>query len=266
MSDPIPPPGPADIARQFGEHAREYAMSRSHNEGHTRLLLLEHMQPVMDETMLDVASGPAPLGLAFAPYVARVIALDLAPPMLHAARLTARRTEVANLGVVAGDAHRLPFRDRSLDLVGSRAAPHHFAEFDRAVAEMARVLRRGGRLGIADGTVPDDPELDTFINALDALHDPTTVRNHSPGEWRSALERAGLRLDFIEEQAYDLAEGRSLTEWMARSGAASGVLAEAKRMLLTAPKRVKDYLRVRTAGDDLTFDLPKIVLTAMKTE
>ena len=264
MPAPEDRPTLADTARQFGAHAREYAVSRVHAEGHTRLLLLEHLQPVADETLLDIGSGPGPVALAFAPYVARVVSFDLAPAMLHAARLAARRQQVENLQVVAGDAHRLPFADRSLDLVTSRACPHHFADIRRAVREMARVLRRGGRLGIADGTVPADPALDAFINDLDRLHDPTTVRNYGAAEWRSFIEEAGLRVDWVEEEAWELAEGRSLTEWLARSGASSAVLEQARVMLLGAPARVREYLRVKERGEDIAFDLPRIVIVATR--
>ncbi|MFI5370954.1 MAG: class I SAM-dependent methyltransferase [Candidatus Eisenbacteria bacterium] len=272
---PDPPVPLADTARQFGAHARGYAVSRFHAEGHTRLLLLEHLEPVADETLLDLGSGPGHTALAFAPYVRRVIVCDLAPEMLHAATLGARRRAdtmedgetLAPLERVVADAHGLPFRDRSLDLVAIRAAAHHFVDLDTALSETRRVLRRGGRTGIADPTVDDDdPELDAFVNALERLRDPTTVRVRAPREWRAALERAGLRVDFVEPATHELAEGRSLIEWIATSGGSSVVLAEAKRMLLTLPRRMKDALRVRTTGDDVVFDMPRVVITAKRID
>jgi len=258
------PPSLADTARQFGAHARQYAVSRAHLEGATRLTLLERMEPVADEGLLDIGSGPGPTAIAFAPYVARAVAFDAAPQMLRAARLAAQRAEVVNLETVCGDAHRLPFRDRTFGLVTSRACPHHFADIRAAVAEMARVLALGGRLGIADGTVPDDPEIDAFVNRLDTLHDPTTVRNYSAREWRSFCEEAGLRVDFVEDYAVEIPEGRSLVDWLARSGCASAVADECRRMLLEAPAKVREWLRVREAGDDVMFELPRVVMVATR--
>jgi SAM-dependent methyltransferase len=265
-SDERHPPSTQEIAGQFGAHAGAYATSRIHREGAARLLLIEHMEPIQHETLLDVACGPAHVALAFAPYVRRATGLDLSEEMLGAARLGARRESVEALDLVAGDVHRLPFADRSFDLVTCRAAPHHFVELERAVSEMARVLQRGGRLGIADGTVPEDDQLDRFINDLDALHDPTTVRNWRPSEWRRLVEGAGLRLDWMEPETYELPNGRSLTEWIGRSGGSSAVLAEARRRLLDAPARVRAYLRVREAGEDVIFDLPRLVLVALRTD
>jgi SAM-dependent methyltransferase len=254
----------ADTARQFGAHARQYAVSPAHLTGATRLMLIEHMEPVADEWLLDVGSGPGPLALAFAPYVAGAVALDAAPEMLHAARLAARRAEVANLAVTVGDAHRLPFRDGSFALVASRACPHHFADIRAAVAEMARVLAPGGRLGIADGTVPDDPEIDAFFNRLDTLHDPTTVRNYSAREWRGFMEDAGLRVDFVDPCVFETGHGRSLTDWVARSGGTQVVRDDCRRMLLGASAKVKEWLRVRPEGEDVIFELPRVVMVGRR--
>jgi ubiquinone/menaquinone biosynthesis C-methylase UbiE len=260
------PPTSAEIGRQFSEQARHYAVSKIHLEGVTRLTLIEHMEPVADETLLDVGTGPGPLALAFAPYVSGAVGFDLSTSMLHAARLAARRAEVENLELVAGDVHRLPFPDRSFDLVTSRACPHHFTDIQVAVREMARVLRRGGRFGISDGTVPEDDELDLFINQLDLLHDPTTVRNYRPSEWRSLAESAGLRVDWVDPETYEMAEGHSLASWMARSGASSEVLEEGRRRLREAPERIRRYLRVKEDGEDLRFHLPRVVLVAKRID
>jgi len=254
------------LARQFGENARAYAVSRTHAEGGTLNLLLERLQPVADETLLDIACGAGGMTLAAAPFVERVIALDLASEMLAALALGARRAGIANVTRVVADAQELPLRDRSVELVTARMAPHHFADPAGAVREMARVLGRGGRLGIADGTVPDDPELDEFINRIDVLHDPTTVRNYSAREWRGFFEGAGLRVDSVEEEAFDLAEGRLLGEWVARSAGSTIVFEEIRRLLLNAPVAIQSALRVRAEGDDVRFDLPKIVIVGTKVE
>jgi ubiquinone/menaquinone biosynthesis C-methylase UbiE len=264
MTEPDRPSAVAQTARQFGEHARQYAVSRAHQEGLTRLMLLERMEPVADERLLDIGTGPGPVAIAFAPYVASAIAYDAAPEMLSAARLASRRAGTDRVALVCGDAHRLPFPDRAFGLVTSRACPHHFADIHRAVGEMARVLARGGRLGIADGTVPDDPEIDAFVNRLDTLHDATTVRNYSAREWRGFCEGAGLRVDFVDDYAVEIPEGRSLLDWLARSGCSTPVADECRRMLLGAPAKVREWLRVHPAGEDVTFELPRVVMVATR--
>ncbi len=251
--------------RQFGENARGYATSRTHAEGGTRHLLIERLSPVMDETALDVACGAGGMTLALAPSVRTVIGLDPAREMLGALALGARRAGLTNVVGVRGDAHRLPLREASVQIVTVRMAPHHFHDPALAVREMARALGRGGRLGIADGSVPEDPALDAFINRLDTLNDPTTVRNYSAREWRAFFECAGLRVDSVEEEAFDLPEGRLLSEWVARSAGSSVVFDECRRLLLGAPFGFRRALRVQAEGDDVRFDLPKIVIVGTKT-
>jgi SAM-dependent methyltransferase len=179
--------------------------------------------------------------------------------MLAAARLAARHKQ-ERLEWVCGDGHYLPFPDRSFDLVTCRAAPHHFTDLPRALAEAARLLRRGGRLGIVDGMVPEDDVLDRFINDLDLLHDATTVRNYRPSEWRAMVERAGLRVDSLEVDVREVDEGQSLRDWIARAGGTSVVEAEARERLAAAPAAVRDYLMVREVEDDLFFSMTRVVL------
>lgn len=264
MSQPTRPSGD-QIARQFGAQARLYAMSELHRAGATLALLLERMQPVMDESLLDLGCGPAHTALFFAPYVCHVTGLDLSEEMLGASRLGARQKKIEG-DWVAGDVHQVPFRDRAFDLVTCRAAAHHFADPAQAFGEAARMLRRGGRLGIVDGMVPEDDELDTFINHLDGLHDPTTVRNYRPSEWRAIVEGSGLRLDSIEDEVHELPGGRSLEDWIARSGGSSAVLEEARTRLLSAPARVREYLSVRERGEDVFFDYARVVIVARRID
>jgi ubiquinone/menaquinone biosynthesis C-methylase UbiE len=253
------------IARQFGAQARLYAVSKLHREGASLQLLFERLQPVMDESLLDLGCGPAHTALFFAPYVKRVVGADLSEEMLRAAEIGARQRGIDGHWV-ATDVHRLPFRDRSFELVTCRAAAHHFVDLERALLEAARVLSRGGRLGIVDGMVPEDDALDRFINGLDRLHDPTTVKNHRPSEWRALLERVGLRIDSIEDEIYELPDGRALSDWIARSGGSTAVFEEARRRLLEAPAAVRDYLKVQERGDDVWFDYARVVIVARRVD
>jgi SAM-dependent methyltransferase len=255
-----------DIAAQFGPQARLYAVSEIHKAGASLGLLLERMQPVMDESLLDLACGPAHVALFFAPYVKSTLGYDLSLEMLHAARLGARGQSIEGFAAVQGDVHRLPFADRSFDLVTCRASGHHFAEPEAALAEACRVLRRGGRLGVVDGMAPEDDELDRFVNELDRLHDPTTVRNYRPSEWRAMVEGAGLRVDALEIELRERPAGASLSNWIARAGGSTTVYEEARRRLLGAPAQARAWLKVEEREGDVGFDLPKLLIVARRVD
>lgn len=108
------------------------------------------------DRVLDVAAGTGNAAIRAALAGGRVTALDLTPELFEAGR---RRAAEAGADVewVEGDAEDLPFPDSSFDVVlstfGVMFAPRHAI----AARELARVLRPGGRIGLAtwtpDGTV-----------------------------------------------------------------------------------------------------------------
>jgi demethylmenaquinone methyltransferase/2-methoxy-6-polyprenyl-1,4-benzoquinol methylase len=96
------------------------------------------------DRVLDLASGSGDLALAFARRTDRVVMTDINAAML--ARGRDRATD-AGLPIDAAqcDAERLPFPDRSFDLVTVAFGLRNMTHKDRALAEMHRVLAPGGR-------------------------------------------------------------------------------------------------------------------------
>lgn len=103
------------------------------------------------ERVLDVACGTGNAAIQAAQAGADVTGLDLSPELFPAARRRAAEAGV-RLELVEGDAEHLPFDHHDFDVVtsvfGAMFAPSHA----RTAGEMARVLRPGGRIGIASWT------------------------------------------------------------------------------------------------------------------
>ncbi|HSD01017.1 MAG TPA: methyltransferase domain-containing protein [Gaiellales bacterium] len=99
------------------------------------------------DDVLDVACGTGNAAIPAARAGGRVVGLDVTPEMFTAARARAAGAGVA-VEWIEGDAEALPFADHSFDVVvstfGAMFAPRH----EVAAAEIVRVLRPGGRLGI----------------------------------------------------------------------------------------------------------------------
>lgn len=97
--------------------------------------------------VLEVGCGTGVHARLLAAAGARVSAVDLTPTAIE---LTKRRLELAGLeaDVREADAEALPFADASFDFVWSWGVVHHSESTDRVVAEIARVLRPGGRLAL----------------------------------------------------------------------------------------------------------------------
>ncbi len=97
------------------------------------------------ERVLDVASGSGDLARAFAARGAEVCMSDISGPML--ARGRDRMADAGRLApAVRCDAERLPFRGASFDCVTVGFGLRNMTHKDAALAEMARVLKPGGRL------------------------------------------------------------------------------------------------------------------------
>ena len=109
------------------------------------------------ETLIDVCTGTADVALD-ATGAAHVVGVDFAGAMLI---LGLRKVHAANqakrIVLIRGDAMRLPARDRSADAATVAFGIRNVQQPEVACAEMARVLRRGGRLAILEFGVPRIP-------------------------------------------------------------------------------------------------------------
>ncbi len=186
------------------------AVRRTNRRYGGRTLILRFLErfaaaiPHRPLTILDVATASADIPAALVTWAraqglpVRVTALDINLEILAAARRTT--TGFPEISLLRGDAMALPFPDRSVDIVISALALHHFS-FEQAVAVMREINRvaRGGFVvndvlrswGAYVGAIADTWLLST--NAL-ARHDgPLSVRrSFTWPEFHDLVRKAGL--------------------------------------------------------------------------
>ena len=103
---------------------------------------------------LDIGAGTGDMALELRRRgAARVIAADFSPAMLAAGGRKATATD-GEISFVLADALRLPFPDRTFDVVTNAFLLRNLADLPSGLSEMARVLRPGGRLACLDMTQP----------------------------------------------------------------------------------------------------------------
>ena len=120
-------------------------MERHYSPGRTWEALARTALPLLETgDVLDIASGDGVLAELLSPHAKRYICIDTSARVVAAAGERLRR--FPNVEVREGDMHALPFKDASFDLVVLMHALTYSTKPAQAVAEAARVLRRGGRL------------------------------------------------------------------------------------------------------------------------
>jgi ubiquinone/menaquinone biosynthesis C-methylase UbiE len=131
------------------------------------------------QTVLDVAAGNGNATLAAARRFCAVTSTDYVPALLERGRARAAADGV-NVAFQEADAESLPFPDRSFDAVVSTFGVMFTPNQDKTAAEMIRVCRPGGRIGLANWT-PDG-----FIGQLFKIigkHVPPPAGVKSPALW-----------------------------------------------------------------------------------
>jgi SAM-dependent methyltransferase len=193
---------------RWSAHAQAYRESEAHRSGADLDLLVEWAE---GQTALDVATGGGHVARRLREAGLDVVTVDPAPGMEPD---------------VISRAEHLPFADGSFDLVVTRIAPHHFANVQAAIDEMARVS--GNLVLVVDNLYRDD-----VVEEAERLRDPTHVRNYGEEEWRGLFAHAGLDVEATQLVDTDI----DLEPWLARAGCEGD---EAERVKALLADRVHD--------------------------
>ena len=183
------------------------------------------------DVVMDIGSGSGTDALLAARLVGptgRVIGLDLTEAMRAKLQTNADRARATNLEVLAGNAEDIPLPDASVDVVTTNGVLNLVPDKSRAIQELVRVLRPGGRLQMADIVVrllPSDacrsePEL-----WAECIVGATTEESYV-----AAFEAAGLgSVEVLRRSEYFSASTSAATRKVADSFGAHAVVLRAKK-------------------------------------
>jgi SAM-dependent methyltransferase len=180
--------------------------------------LVDFAEPITADVCLDVTYGHGPVAAAIRPRVRFVTALDAAPQPMPAAdpRLT----------TVRADARALPFRDHSFTMVTTHFSLYRLPDPPRALREMVRVCRPGGRLVIADLIRTNHTNGDR--DQLERLRDPDHPATPSISRLTDLLAGAGAAVHRFDVFTIE----RPAEPWLSAAGDA--IAATQLRRALTA--------------------------------
>jgi len=245
---------PEALARaQFGPRAQAYVESPVHAQGEDLEALEAIARAQQGGRALDIGCGGGHVAYRLSPWFETVTACDLAPEMLAAVNQTAQRKGLANIRTVEAPAEALPFARQSFDFVATRFSAHHWRDLAAGLAEARRVLKPGGRAVLIDAVSPGRPLLDTHLQAIEVLRDPSHVRDYSAAEWIAAAEGAGFMVGMVRRSRIRI----DFPSWIERMQT-SALKAQAIRVMQeAAPAEVRDHFRIEASG---SFHLDVMVL------
>ena len=243
------------VESQFSAQATAYIASAVHAEGEDLADLVARLGERPRARVLDLGCGAGHVGFRLAPHVAEVVAYDLSPAMLAVVEREAAKRGLANIATRQGPVEHLPFETGAFDAVVSRYSAHHWSDLGAALSEARRVLRPGGCAVFIDVVAPSAPLLDTHLQTMELLRDPSHLRNYRPDEWRRALRAAGfqpspaalrrLRLDFAS--------------WVGRMGTPALLIDAIRALQARMPAEVLRHFAVEADG---SFTLDAMTMSA----
>lgn len=237
----------------FGNTAREYELGRPEWPEELIDRVVSELQLGQNATVLDLGAGTGKLTRALTPRFSRVIAVEPDTAMRRVLEEVVPGAEA-----LAGSADAIPLEAESVDAVFTAEAFHWFAS-DESVAEIARVLRRGGGLAILWNIEFADPE-PSIGDAADAVLDDAVARGGAPGlpkvlsgAWRRPLERS--RFGPLDEAEVEREVVRDRESWLANMLSVSSVAAQSDEDRLVLATRLRELVpdveyrwRIRTVA------------------
>lgn len=239
----------------FNRIARQYD-DAAHLRASLQDALIDIAAPQTGEHWLDVASGPGLLARALAPRVApngSVLATDIAESMLVHARTVVVDGSLP-IDFVTADAEGLCLRDAAFDGATLGLGLFAFPHPERALAEVHRVLKPGGRLALsvwgAAGSVPLIERAQQCIARNlppPKIKRPSVFRFGERGVLETALQRAGFSAIEITPHPFTCHFTDADAFWDAFLSLAGGATEALSRL----PETTRAHLRAAVA-DDLT--------------
>ncbi|MEH6566084.1 MAG: class I SAM-dependent methyltransferase [Halopseudomonas sp.] len=245
----------AVVARQFGEQANAYLTSAVHSSGEEFVALDEAVAGQVHARALDLGCGAGHVSFRVAPQLSEVVAYDLSQAMLDTVTAAAAERGLSNIVAQQGVAEYLPFADASFDWVFSRYSAHHWQDLGRALREVYRVLKPGGKVIFVDVMSPGMPLLDTYLQAVELLRDTSHVRDYSAAEWLQQMNQAGLQVERQRRQRLHL----EFSSWVARMRTPQPLQQAVRALQENMGEEVRRYFEITADG---SFSTDVIVLWA----
>lgn len=202
---------PQRVSGMFDQVAAAYDRTNSvlslGNDRLWRAATLRAVAPKRGERILDLAAGTGTSSMAFVPSGAHVVAADFSRGMIAEGRR--RHGDVSNLEFVQADATDLPFDDGEFDAVTMSFGLRNVNDPRRALRELRRVTRPGGRIVVCEFSHPPSPVFNGLYRFYNDRVLPIVAK---------AVSSNAEAYDYLNESIRDWPDQPTLARWMRDSG------------------------------------------------
>ncbi len=153
------------------------------------------IKPNMKILDLGVGSGYLSFPIAETYPDCLVVGLDIVEKALEINKVRADRLQINNLQFVNYNGMDFPFHDKVFDMVITRYALHHFPQIEYSIAEVSRVLKKGGYFFIADPR-PNEGDVNRFVDDYMQLKKDGHIKFYTKKEWEDLCK--GQKMNMID--------------------------------------------------------------------
>ncbi|WP_295842269.1 demethylmenaquinone methyltransferase [uncultured Microbacterium sp.] len=202
---------PKRVSGMFDQVAAAYDRTNSvlslGNDRFWRVATLRAVAPQRGERILDLAAGTGTSSMAFVPSGAHVVAADFSRGMIEEGRR--RHGDVPNLEFVQADATDLPFADGEFDAVTMSFGLRNVIDPRRALRELRRVTRPGGRIVVCEFSHPPSRAFNGLYRFYNDRVLPIVAK---------AVSSNAEAYDYLNESIRDWPDQATLAGWMRDAG------------------------------------------------
>lgn len=202
---------PQRVSGMFDQVAQRYDLTNDvlslGNDRLWRVATRRALAPRRGERILDLAAGTGASSAALAGSGAEIVAADFSPGMIAEGRR--RHAGIPNLAFVEADATALPFDDDSFDAATMSFGLRNVNDPKKALAELLRVTRPGGRVVICEFSHPPSSAFAGAYRFYNGRVLPSVAR---------LVSSNAEAYEYLNESIADWPDQRTLAVWMREAG------------------------------------------------
>jgi ubiquinone/menaquinone biosynthesis C-methylase UbiE len=236
----------------FKSRAEKYNHSSNWVEDQTLIRRIFELSGVgEDSIVLDIATGTGLIAKEFFGKVKKVTGLDISPEM-------AKHAEGCMDEIVFAPVEKLPFPDDSFDAIVCRQGLQ-FAELDKAIPEIHRVLKPGGAVVLCHLTAYEETDRELTF-AIQKLRNPARRNYLMPGDISDSLKKQGFRE--VEDIKYITDE--SVNKWIDNGAIPQENMDGIRSLYRSASADFKRIHNIRFTNNDIMDEMLLVIATGKK--